>query len=151
MATIEQEQQSRELLQQVLEGLSGFTASELGRTNLPEDLNLQPGILYFDRIIRLFKGLHDSDLADIPYNTLQDLISHAKAAFSLLQEIRDFSITKYPNNPINQRDAMIDRARNQFYETGSRLRLRDHLALYGVKNAVLAPGYRSPDQSKGEQ
>jgi hypothetical protein len=29
-----------------------------------------------------------------------------------------------------------------------RLWLRDHLALYGVKNAVLAPGYRSPDQSK---
>ncbi|MEE9929640.1 helix-turn-helix transcriptional regulator [Microvirgula aerodenitrificans] len=32
-----------------------------------------------------------------------------------------------------------------------RLWLRDHLALYGVKNAVLAPGYRSPDQNKGEQ
>jgi hypothetical protein len=34
---------------------------------------------------------------------------------------------------------------------GFRLWLKDHLALYGVKNAVLAPGYRSPDQSKGEQ
>jgi hypothetical protein len=32
-----------------------------------------------------------------------------------------------------------------------RLWLRDHLAIYGVKNAVLAPGYRSPDQNKGEQ
>lgn len=32
-----------------------------------------------------------------------------------------------------------------------RLWLKDHLALYGVKNAVLAPGYRSPDQGKGEQ
>ena len=32
-----------------------------------------------------------------------------------------------------------------------RLWLKDHLALYGVKNAVLAPGYRSPDQNKGEQ
>ena len=32
-----------------------------------------------------------------------------------------------------------------------RLWLRDHLALYGVKNAVLAPGYRSPDHNKGEQ
>lgn len=31
-----------------------------------------------------------------------------------------------------------------------RLWLRDPLAIYGVKNAVLAPGYRSPDQSKGE-
>jgi hypothetical protein len=29
--------------------------------------------------------------------------------------------------------------------------LKDRLALYGVRNAVLAPGYRSPDQSKGEQ
>lgn len=27
-----------------------------------------------------------------------------------------------------------------------RLWLKDHLAIYGVKNAVLAPGYRSPDQ-----
>ncbi|MBE0474098.1 MAG: WYL domain-containing protein, partial [Rhodoferax sp.] len=26
-----------------------------------------------------------------------------------------------------------------------RLWLKDHLALYGVKNALLAPGYRSPD------
>ena len=32
-----------------------------------------------------------------------------------------------------------------------RLWLKDHLALYGVKNAVLAPGYRSPDHNKGEQ
>ena len=31
-----------------------------------------------------------------------------------------------------------------------RLWLKDHLALYGVKNAVLAPGYRSPDKNKGE-
>jgi hypothetical protein len=32
-----------------------------------------------------------------------------------------------------------------------RLWLKDPLALYGVKNAVLAPGYRSPDKNKGEQ
>lgn len=32
-----------------------------------------------------------------------------------------------------------------------RLWLKDPLALYGVKNAVLAPGYRLPDQNKGEQ
>ncbi len=31
-----------------------------------------------------------------------------------------------------------------------KLWLKDHLALYGVKNAVLAPGYRSPDKNKGE-
>lgn len=31
-----------------------------------------------------------------------------------------------------------------------RLWLRDHLALYGVKNAVLAPGYRLPDKINGE-
>lgn len=31
-----------------------------------------------------------------------------------------------------------------------RLWLKDPLALYGVKNAVLAPGYRSPDKNKGE-
>jgi hypothetical protein len=32
-----------------------------------------------------------------------------------------------------------------------RLWLRDHLALYGVKNAMLAPGYRQPEKDKGEQ
>jgi hypothetical protein len=26
--------------------------------------------------------------------------------------------------------------------------LRDHLAIYGVRNAVPAPGYRSPDQQR---
>ena len=31
-----------------------------------------------------------------------------------------------------------------------RLWLKDHLAIYGVKNAVLAPGYRSPDQQRLE-
>jgi len=31
-----------------------------------------------------------------------------------------------------------------------RLWLRDHLAMYGVKNAILAPGYRSPDQQRLE-
>lgn len=32
-----------------------------------------------------------------------------------------------------------------------RLWLNDHLALYGVTNAVFAPGYRSPEQNKGNQ
>jgi hypothetical protein len=32
-----------------------------------------------------------------------------------------------------------------------RLWLKDHLALYGVETAVLAPGYCSPDLNKGEQ
>jgi len=32
-----------------------------------------------------------------------------------------------------------------------RLWLKDHLAIYGVKNAVLAPGYRSSDQNMGEE
>ena len=32
-----------------------------------------------------------------------------------------------------------------------RLWLKDHLALYGVKNALLAPGYRQPEKNKGEQ
>jgi hypothetical protein len=31
-----------------------------------------------------------------------------------------------------------------------RLWLKDHLAIYGVKNALLAPGYRSPDQQRLE-
>ena len=31
-----------------------------------------------------------------------------------------------------------------------RLWLKDHLAIYGVRNAVLAPGYRSPDQQRIE-
>ncbi len=31
-----------------------------------------------------------------------------------------------------------------------RLWLKDHLAIYGVRNAVLAPGYRSPDQQRPE-
>jgi len=114
MATIEQERQSRESLQQVLGGLSDFTSSGLARAELPADLSFESGVVYFDRIIRLFKGLHDSDLADIPYNTLQALASNATAALSLLSEVRDFSITKYPNNPIAQRDAILSRARDQY-------------------------------------
>lgn len=31
-----------------------------------------------------------------------------------------------------------------------RLWLKDHLAIYGVRNAVLAPGYRSPDPQRLE-
>jgi hypothetical protein len=31
-----------------------------------------------------------------------------------------------------------------------RLWLKNHLAIYGVRNAVLAPGYRSPDQQRLE-
>lgn len=32
-----------------------------------------------------------------------------------------------------------------------RLWLKDHLALYGVKNAVLAPGYRAPQKNNGDR
>ena len=114
MATIEQEQQSRESLQGVLAGISDFTSSASAISELPSDLSFQSGVMYFDRIIRLFKGLHDADLTDIPFNTLQNLNGLATAAFSILSEIRDFSITKYPNNPIAQRDSIMNRARDQY-------------------------------------
>lgn len=113
-ATIEQEKQARESLQQVLTGIAGFTPTELARKELGSDLNFESGVIYFDRIIRLFKGLRDSDLSDIPHASLQNLIAAAQAAFGVLQEVRDFSISKFPNSPITQRDQIMNRARDQY-------------------------------------
>lgn len=64
--------------------------------------------------MRLFHALAESDLEDISYNQMNNVLGVAKSALELFRNIQQFSISKYPNSPIQQRNSFIEQAKDQY-------------------------------------
>ena len=66
MATFEQEEKIKIELKQVLTGLSQINAEDLVRANeLGRDFNFEPGLKAFERTLKLFKDLNNSNLDNV--------------------------------------------------------------------------------------
>lgn len=114
MAQYEEELRSRQLLQQLLAGFATFSVAELERHDLPTEINFAHGSSYFERSLKLFNSLNSIDLTDIPYTKLQSLNSIVTQAHNAFTDIRNFSIAKFPNNPVAQRDSFLNFVRDQY-------------------------------------
>ena len=114
MTTLQQETTVRDQLKTVLHELSEIAPSSLARSDLGSDLSFESGVVYFSRILRLFHSLAESDLEDIGYAQMNNALGVANSALELFRNIQQFSITKYTNNPIAQRDSFINQARDQY-------------------------------------
>ena len=63
----------------MLTGLSQINAEDLVRANeLGRDFNFEPGLKAFERTLKLFKDLNNSNLDNVSYNILSSLLTHAK-------------------------------------------------------------------------
>jgi len=114
MATAEQETKARNELQTVLGELAKWKASALARKELGSDLSFESGVVYFSRLLRLFHALDDADLSDLPYPKIASITAVANQTRDLFLNIAGFSVSKYANNPISQRDSFINQARDSY-------------------------------------
>jgi hypothetical protein len=114
MATLEQERVERAALQEVLTRISRVSGPELARSEAGAEINFEAGLVYFNRILRLFSDLEGTALEDIPYSKLIALMRMATRALDLLQEARDFKAGEMPVDAEEQRDSILERARDEY-------------------------------------
>lgn len=115
MATLEQEEKQRQELASALAQLAEIKPEDLVREEvLGRDLSFSEGVPYFKRILRLFQDLAESNLDTVPSPQLGNLTQLARQAIEQFQQIKDFSLQKYPSNPAAQRDSLINTAMNSY-------------------------------------
>ena len=115
MATLEEEKNKREALHKALEELNEIKAIDLIRADeLGRNLSFAAGVPVFERVLNLFHDLYECNLDNIPFNTLNNLMSQATNAINTFKNIKTFSAEKYPQNIIGQRDTFIADLRNQY-------------------------------------
>lgn len=115
MATLQEENDLRNKLKEILAKLAGMNASDLARRNeLGPGLNFESGVVFFSRALRLFHTLNESSLDDISFQRMSVIRDQANNYLQLFQNIKDFDLTKFPNNPIAVRDQFINQARDWY-------------------------------------
>ncbi|MEX2300473.1 MAG: hypothetical protein WD733_06030 [Bryobacterales bacterium] len=78
------------------------------------DLSFEAGVIFFSRTLRLFHSLNEADLDDVSHQTLASLLPIAEKTLKQVQQIREFSLQKYPENPIAVRDQLIAGVRDHY-------------------------------------
>jgi type III secretory pathway component EscS len=95
--------------------LAAIKAADLVRANeLGPVLNFESGLTFFSRTLRLFHALNEANLDDISYQKLVQVRDRGNEALSVFNNIKGFSLTKYPSNPIQMRDQFINQVRDQY-------------------------------------
>ncbi len=121
MSTIEQQDQAKEHLIDILTELRDITVEDLIQENrLGAELSFKNGVPYFQRILSIFHMLYDLDLDTVPSATLNNLYQIANETKNQISAILAFKLTD--NNPISSRDSLIAWFRDsfeRFYNTAS--------------------------------
>lgn len=112
MATIEQERNERETLVQLLSQITENKPEDLVRPELGVDLNFQNGLFYFERMLKLFYKLADSNLDQVPFTQLSQIKNIAQQIKNHLDRILAFKATI--SNPANERDSIINFFRDNY-------------------------------------
>ena len=113
MATPEDEKNERQRLDQALAKLAEITPESLvRREELGAALSFESGAPYFSRTLKLFRDLANCSLDGLPHAALRPLADVATDALTRFEAIRSFSIEKYPQNSIQQRDTFINEIRD---------------------------------------
>lgn len=115
MATAEQENSQRQALIAALADLKSIKAVDLVKEDvLGRELSFKSGLPYFERTLKLFKDLGESNLDVLPHNKLNNLTNIAKEAKRFFDQIQNFSVQQYPSNTANQRDTFISQIRDSY-------------------------------------
>lgn len=115
MATIEQENEQRQKLTAVLDELSNIKPQDLVREeSLGRELNFKGGLPFFERTLKLFRDLKDSNIDTIPHGNLVNLFNCANQALQYFKQIQGFSLQQHPQNPTNVRDQLINQIRDSY-------------------------------------
>jgi hypothetical protein len=114
MPTIEQEQQERDKLNATLNELYQLKAQDLVREEtLGRDLSFSAGVPYFERLLKLYRDVHDNSLDGLSHGALSQLRTHAEQASTLFKQVVAFEVMKQPN-PVQMRDNLIGQIRDAY-------------------------------------
>jgi hypothetical protein len=88
MATIEQENKTKQELIALLAEIAKIKANDLVRVDLGKDLNFETGIGFFERTLNLFYDLQQSNLDNVSYTILNQLKERAANALDNLKKFK---------------------------------------------------------------
>jgi hypothetical protein len=116
MATIEQEQQQRQALQALLDQLNKIQPDSLVRAeDLGKALSFEAGLPVFQRVLGLFRDLSESNLDNVPFETLDQLTRLAQEALTHFKQIQTFTVQAHASNPTGVRDQLINQLRDRWH------------------------------------
>ncbi len=108
MATFEQEETVKTELTEVLTVLSAINAKDLIRASeLGKDFNFEIGLPVFERTLKLFKDLYNSNLDNVSFTALNQLLNLTKDAYTKFESIQKFSPAK-EQTPLDVRNRLIN-------------------------------------------
>ncbi len=114
MQNQEQEKTIQEQLQEKLDDLAKITPESLVRKgDLGKSLNFSDGVKHFELTLKLFSDLKETNLDDIPFQTLGTLLSITTDTINNFGEIITFE-PKDQANPAEVRDNLIRRVEEQY-------------------------------------
>lgn len=134
MATLQEEKNMLDALEKNLEVLSGITPESLvRREELGVSLSFEEGLPSFRRTLKLFNDLKNANKDGVPYNTLNELNNLAVNCIEEFKKVKEFSMDKYPQNPVNSRDTLISSVRDRYDEYYKKL--TPHIA-YSIRKGT---------------
>lgn len=117
----EQDKKAREALSAALAPITSLSPESLVRTSeLGTSLDFSKGTSIFERTIRLFHDLEQSNLDNVPTNVFQELTTSANEANALFDQIKSFNPAGQ-GNPAQVRDSLIQQVANQYQTHFSRI------------------------------
>ena len=115
MATLEIENAARAELKSVLRRLASINAADLVRDkDLGPGLNFESGVIFFSRTLKLFNSIKETDLEDLPHETINQTLNVANATAERFRQVQEFTLAQNPNNPIEVRNQLITQLRDSY-------------------------------------
>jgi hypothetical protein len=133
MATLEQDQSARVELKGVLDALIAVDIPSLARRDELGSMSFEPGMGYFERALKLYRELSRLDIETVPFELLNALRDRATETLNLIQQIREFSFAKFPNNTQAQRDSLINQFRDRYAREFAEI---SPVIAYGIRRGV---------------
>lgn len=116
-----EEQQAREDLRTALAPITSLTSESLVRSSeLGTSLDFSKGTEIFDRTIRLFRDLEESNLDNVPANVFRELVASANEANAAFDQIKSFNPAGQAN-PAQVRDSLVQHVDSQYQTHFARL------------------------------
>lgn len=117
----DQDKKAREGLSTALAPITSLSPDSLVRSSeLGTSLDFSKGTAVFERTIRLFRDLEQSNLDNVPANVIQELITSANEANASFEQIKSFNPAGQAN-PAQVRDSLIQQVANQYQTHFSRI------------------------------
>ena len=116
-----EEIEAKEELESSLNTLAEITAESLVRTDeLGTALDFSKGTPVFERTLKLFRDLKNSNLDNVPLHTLTQLKQSTDQALNSFQQIQQFNPAGQ-NNPAQVRDNLIQQIADQYHQHFTRI------------------------------